>query len=127
MVKASAESALGAFTVLECTLAPGKSGPPLHRHRMTCETLQVLEGALTLRMGERTVTIGPGNLAFAPLGIAHAFSNAASKPVRFLVIMAPGGYDDYLLQLASLLAERGSPLPPEVAQELMERFDILLA
>lgn len=126
-VKASAESTMGAFTALECVLAPSRSGPPPHRHSQACETYQVLEGELTLLMGERTATIGPGNLAFVPLGVAHAFSNDASKPVRFLVVMAPGGYDDYLLQLASLLAERGSPLPPEVAQELMERFDILLA
>jgi quercetin dioxygenase-like cupin family protein len=124
MVKASSQSTLGAFTLLECTLAPGKSGPPLHRHRQTYETLQVLEGELTLRMGEREATIGPGNLAFVPLGVAHAFSNAASKPVRFLVIVAPGGYDDYLLQLANLLAERGAPLPLEVAQELAEQYDV---
>ena len=127
IVKASAESTLGAFTVLECTLAPGKSGPPLHRHLLACETYQVLEGELTLRMGKRTVIAGPGSLAFVPAGVAHAFSNQSDGTVRFLAIIAPGGYESYLQERAKLQAERGVPLLADVAQELAERYDIEMA
>ncbi|MBI4310148.1 MAG: cupin domain-containing protein [Chloroflexi bacterium] len=122
-VKASAESTLGAFTALEYTLAPGKSGPPLHLHRLVYEAFQVLEGELTLRMGGRTVTARPGALAFVPLGVAHAFSNQSGKPVRFLHITSPGGYDSYLRETAKLMAEHGA-LPPDVAAEIAERYDI---
>ncbi len=123
MLKAGGELTLGAFTVLECVMPPGSSGPARHLHRQTYEMFQVLEGELTLHIGERTVSAGPGYLAFVPLGVAHAFSNAGQSPVRFLHITSPGGYETYLRQLAQLQAEKGTPLPQDIAQELAERYD----
>ncbi len=123
-LKAGGELTVGAFTVLECSLPPGHNGITRHLHRQTYEVFQVLEGELMLHMGQRTVTAGPGYVALVPLGVAHAFSNATDKPVRFLNITSPGGYEGYLLQLAQLQAEKGTPLPPELAQELAERYDI---
>ncbi|MBI4201908.1 MAG: cupin domain-containing protein [Chloroflexi bacterium] len=127
LLKAGGELTAGMYTILECTLAPGKSGPPLHRHILTYEILQVLEGQLTVTMGGRTVTAGAGAMAFVPLGVAHTHANASNIPVRFLSITAPAGYDAYLQELAKLQAQHGAPLPGDIAQELMERFDILPA
>lgn len=124
VVKASSQDTLVAFTMLEYTLPPGPSAPPLHLHRLTYEVLHVLQGELTLRMGAQTQTVSAGSLAFVPLGVAHAFSNPSDAPVRFLCIMAPGGYEGYLQELARLQWERGALLPPEEAQELAERYDI---
>jgi mannose-6-phosphate isomerase-like protein (cupin superfamily) len=42
----------GAWSLLEPTVAPGFSGPPTHWHEVTQEAFYVLEGALTLQVGD---------------------------------------------------------------------------
>jgi mannose-6-phosphate isomerase-like protein (cupin superfamily) len=96
VIKVGAEGADGMLAVLETTVAPGFPGPVPHRHRQMLDSFWLLEGTLTLRLGERTVEAGPGSYAVAPPGAVHAFSNPGEAPVRMLNVMAPAGLEGYL-------------------------------
>jgi mannose-6-phosphate isomerase-like protein (cupin superfamily) len=47
----------GALGVLEYTAAPGFPGPPAHVHHRTVEGFYVLDGELTMLVGDETIAV----------------------------------------------------------------------
>ena len=70
------------------TLEPGKRACPAHYHMLEEEHLLVLEGALTLSLGERDYPMSQGDYVCFPAGqrVGHAISNHGDKPCRYLII-----------------------------------------
>ncbi len=123
--KTESEKTEGAWSLLELTVPPGFSGPPLHSHRETQEAFYVLEGALRLRVGDQTVKARPGAYAFIPTGVTHTYSNAEDKPARFLVLVSPGGFEKYFDELATLMQNEPSWPPSDMSKvsALMAKYD----
>ena len=44
----------------------------------------VLDGILTMRLGDETQQLGPGTFVCVPPGVVHTFANHGDRPVRFL-------------------------------------------
>lgn len=65
---------------------PGRTAFPHHYHCANEESLYVLEGAGTLRIGSDEVTVGPGDYATFPVGPAHSHQllNTGDTPLRYL-------------------------------------------
>jgi uncharacterized cupin superfamily protein len=65
---------------------PGRAAFPNHYHCANEESIYVLEGSGTLRIGPDQVAIGPGDYATFPTGPAHAhqLSNTGTTPLRYL-------------------------------------------
>jgi quercetin dioxygenase-like cupin family protein len=101
----------GAVSVMRNTASADFPGPPLHRHDFD-EAFYVLEGELTLQLGDELFTRGPGELAFAPRGTPHTFANLSGAPARFLLVCTPAGFERYFARLA---AEHDGVDPPEWA------------
>ncbi len=130
----------GAWSVFEVEVAPGFD-VGAHRHREAEEVFYLLDGELDLLALEpRTITSGgwqewesadglavvrggPGSFMFVPAGCPHAFTNPGSTPARMLFLVSPPGHEDYLRELAALLAEKGPPDQAMIA-ELRARHDI---
>lgn len=74
--------------VLVEELPPGKQSCPAHYHLHEEEHVWVLEGAVTLRLGERRYELRPGDYACFPAGQreGHCLINQSDKPCRYLVI-----------------------------------------
>ena len=70
------------------TLEPGKQACPAHYHMLEEEHLLILEGALTLRLGDRTWELSAGHYVCFPAGqkAAHALVNNGSAPCRYLLV-----------------------------------------
>ena len=124
--KAVSEHTDGALTVIEYTAPPHFTGPPPHTHQHTLEAFYVLEGELTLRIGDRTTKAEAGAFALARRGTVHAFSNPSDHPARFLILLSPGGMENYFHELPGLVGRHGYPLPPQLMAELGQRYDITL-
>ena len=73
------------------------------------EISYVLEGELTVQQGDRRDTAGVGGTIVKPRGVFHTFWNAGTTPVRFLEIIAPGGFAQYFRELAPLIKPGGLP------------------
>jgi len=74
---------------LGCTwveVPPGKTAFPRHFHCVNEEAMFVLSGTGTVRMGEATIPVGPGDWVSFPTGPDHAHQVVAgdSEPLRYL-------------------------------------------
>ena len=118
-IKAGGRDALGSFALVEQDLAPGFPGPVLHRHERMTDSFYVLEGELTVQLGETRTRAPAGSYALVPPGNAHTFAGGERERVRALNLMAPGGFERYLEQVAAL---GGPPDPAEMA-EIASRYD----
>ena len=119
---ANAEDTLGAIGLVEYTAPPRFPGPPPHFHEHTWDAYYVLEGRLDVRLGDERLELRPGDVAVAPPGTVHGFSNALDTPTRFLDIHAPGGFEGYFRELAA----EGMRDPVAIAQ-IGSRYDMILA
>ena len=102
-----------AVALVENAVPAGWAGTPLHHHAFD-EAFYVIDGELTLQVGDQVVTRGPGELAFAAGGVHHAVANPAARPARYLLVCTPGGFERYFAKLAAEAA--GVEAPPEVGK-----------
>lgn len=100
-IKAGADDAPGSVSLIEFELGPGAAGPPPHRHAGFTDSFYVLDGTLTVVLGEQRHEAGGGAYAVIPPGNVHTVSNLGDEPVRFLNVTAPGGLERYLRELAA--------------------------
>jgi uncharacterized cupin superfamily protein len=65
---------------------PGRTAFPNHYHCANEESVYVLEGVGTLRIGADVVQVGPGDYATFPVGPAHSHQliNSGDAPLRYL-------------------------------------------
>ena len=87
-VKAGGAETGHAFSQIE-TDDPRGSGPPVHLHHNEDETFYVLEGEVTVLVGEERIDLKAGDYIFGPRGIAHAYV-VRSERARMLVTASPG-------------------------------------
>ncbi len=62
-------------------------GPRLHRHPYD-ETWVVQEGNVTFQLGEDRYQAGPGDIAIAPAGVPHKFTNDGPGRSKLVCIHA---------------------------------------
>jgi mannose-6-phosphate isomerase-like protein (cupin superfamily) len=122
-VKASAADTGGQYTLVEIT-APAGLQAPLHVHYREDEGFYVLEGSVTIQVGDDTVELGPGQHAFGPRNIPHRFT-VGPDGAHMLWVLTPGGFEN-LIEEASVPAAAptvppASVLPPENADEIVRR------
>ena len=121
VLKATGETTGRSLFMAETTIAPGFPGPPLHTHQHLHDMFYVLEGVLTIRLGDATHEATAGSFVCVPPGIVHTFSNAGTAPVRFLNMNTPSGFEHYMRELGQA-AKRGA-LTPEVMGPIASRYD----
>jgi mannose-6-phosphate isomerase-like protein (cupin superfamily) len=124
-IKATGEDTDGSFYLGEVELEPGFAGPPPHIHERLHDMFYVLDGTLSMRVGESTVELQPGAFASVPPGVVHTFANHGERPVRFLNFNTPAGWENYMRQLAPLLAADAAD-PKEIAC-IASRYDFRIA
>ena len=117
-----AEEPGGGFSLIEHPISPRTLAAPLHRHSREDEYSFVLEGEVGIQIGDEIIYGGPGELVAKPRGIAHAFWNRTDEPARALEIIAPGGFEPYFDDMATLLAR--PDFNPGMLAELGARYGL---
>jgi len=113
----------GRSGLVQCTLAPGWSGPPQHIHREHDESFFILAGTVKFTSGRDELLATPGALVTAPIGDPHTFANADDQaPATLLCTVTPERYIGYLRELASLLPGPDGRLDPADILALMGRY-----
>jgi len=67
--------------------------------------LYVLDGTLTLRLGDETIELPGGSLFCVPPGMVHTFSNPGEAPFRFLKLQHARRLGAHMQDLAGALAK----------------------
>jgi quercetin dioxygenase-like cupin family protein len=88
----TSEQSGGSIYIFESAFAPG-DGNRLHVHRREDEIAYVLEGALEVRLTDRTAILEAGGVARLPKNLAHAIRNPLETRSRYLFLAVPGGLD----------------------------------
>jgi mannose-6-phosphate isomerase-like protein (cupin superfamily) len=122
-LKATSENTDGRFFLSESTIGPGFPGPPLHIHETLHDMFYVLEGTLSVQLGDETLEAKPGTFVCVPPGTPHTFSNRSEEPVRFLNFNVPGGFERYMRDLAAAMKERGGQLESAEIGAIAARYD----
>jgi mannose-6-phosphate isomerase-like protein (cupin superfamily) len=122
-VKASAADTAGQYTLVEITAPPGLEAP-LHVHYTEDEGFYVLEGNVTIVVGEETVVLAAGQHAFGPRDVPHKFT-VGPEGARMLWLLTPGGFES-LIEEVSVPAEAptvppASVVPPDNVAEIVRR------
>lgn len=106
---ATAEQTGGAFSLMHERLPRGAEPPP-HVHRREDEAFFVLDGAMTVRVGDQTFSASAGSFVFCPRDVPHVLT-VESAEVRMLTLCTPGGVEKLFVELGEPARER--TLPPD--------------
>ncbi len=105
---ATGEQTGGTFTLVD-EQAKRLESVPLQLHRDDMESFYVVEGEITLYIGDEPgVRAGPGSFAHLPGGTVHGF-RVASETARYLILTTPRHGEFYR---AITLPSRPGGLPP---------------
>jgi len=110
-VKASAADTADQYTLVEITAPPGLEAP-LHVHYTEDEGFYVLDGSVTIVVGDETVELASGEHAFGPRNVPHRFTVGADG-ARMIWVLTPGGFED-LIEDVSVAAETPTVPPPDI-------------
>jgi quercetin dioxygenase-like cupin family protein len=91
----------GAFGLVEHPVPPRTLAAPLHRHHREDEYSVVLEGTLTVQLGDQVYEAQSGDVIRKPRGQWHTFWNATDVPCRFLELITPPGFEQFFADLAA--------------------------
>src|SRR5262249_15132470 len=80
-----------------------------HVHSREEEGFYVLDGEITLFIGDQRLIASAGMFANMPVGTPHSFKNEGGKPAKMLISVAPAG-------LEKMFFEVGVPVPPAAPQ-----------
>jgi uncharacterized cupin superfamily protein len=76
-------------------LPPGRQANQAHYHLLEEEHVFVLEGTLTVYLGDKSFELSPGYYVCFPAGqkVGHAMVNRTAEPCRYLVFGNPQPHD----------------------------------
>lgn len=91
--------------------------PPPHVHHGEDESFYVLEGDVTITVGEDSFAAPAGSFVFCPRDVPHSFS-VDSERARLLVILTPGGFERFFEEMGEPAAWNDLPAPaaPDVGR-----------
>jgi quercetin dioxygenase-like cupin family protein len=122
-VKASGAETSNAFSQVVSD-DPRGSGPPLHLHHNEDETFYVLEGEVTVLVGEERVDLSAGDYLFAPREVAHAYI-VRSERARMLGTLCPAGLEQLIVSLG--VPVTGTEPPTDTVMPPMDEMVRLFA
>jgi mannose-6-phosphate isomerase-like protein (cupin superfamily) len=112
-IKVTAEQTGGLLSIVEIS-EPPNSAAPLHVHHREDEGFWILEGDVTLEVGDATIEAHAGDFALGPRGIPHRYT-VGDAGCRMLFIMTPGGIEEFIIETSEPATSR--TLPPPLEEE----------
>jgi quercetin dioxygenase-like cupin family protein len=103
---------------------PRGAAPPVHIHHDADETFYVLEGEVTIFVGDERFECTAGDFVLGPRGISHAFL-VKSERAEMLVTFSPAGIDGFFAEVAPPVIP-GAP-PPAPTMPDQDEFVRLMA
>jgi hypothetical protein len=82
----------------------------------------VLDGVMTVQVGDQLQEIAAGGLAWGARGTPHAFANRAREPLRIMITWIPGGAEGLFQDMQDYLEAVGGAPDPQVVAELQARY-----
>jgi quercetin dioxygenase-like cupin family protein len=107
--KATSEATEGRLWAKEL-LAPHGMAVPRHVHTHEDEAFYVLDGEVSMHIGDEVISASAGSFLWGPRTVPHAFC-IESETAKLLVISTPGGFDRFFLDTGTAAAAPTLPPP----------------
>ncbi|MBC8152161.1 MAG: cupin domain-containing protein [Bacteroidetes bacterium] len=95
----------GQFSCVEFAVAAKQMGPAPHLHKELDELMYVLEGTISVIVGEEVYHVQAGGWHLRPRGIVHTFWNATDKPAVGIDCYFQQPFEDYLEAVTRTIPE----------------------
>jgi quercetin dioxygenase-like cupin family protein len=112
----------GLLALGEVRLPPLTAGPTLHVHTNEDELFFVLDGVLTVQLGEQLHEVAAGGLAWGARGTPHTFANLAPEPLRVMILWIPGGVERLFDEMEAYVQTVSGTPDPEVVAAINARY-----
>ncbi len=110
-ITATAADTGGQLAIIEVTEAPGAEAP-LHVHHREDEGFWILEGEVTLHVGDETIEARAGDFAWGPRDIPHRYV-VGPGGCRMLFICTPAGFEGLVRDMSVPAGARTLPPPSD--------------
>ena len=108
--KADGDETQGGYSISEWWLEPHTQGPGAHSHAED-DIFYVIEGTMSILVGNRWIDAPKGSFVLAPGGVTHDFENRSSNRAGVLNFSIPGDFEKSMPEIAKWFAEN----PPKDA------------
>ena len=98
-------------------LAERGMATPVHRHSREDEAFYILDGQVSLYVGDDVVRAGAGDFLWAPRAVPHAFC-VESAQARLLVVATPAGFEQFFFDTGEPAAALTVPPPAAAPPDL---------
>ena len=104
VVKADGEETQGRYSISEWWLEPYTQGPGPHSHAED-DIFYVIEGIMSVLVGERWTHATKGTFVLIPGGVVHDFENRTGERAALLNFSVPGEFENEMPGIAAWFAE----------------------
>ena len=81
------------YSISEWWLEPNSSGPGAHQHDDQDQIFYVLEGTISMLVGDKWIDANRGTFIRIPRNTIHTFENRTDKKAGMLNFDIPGGFE----------------------------------
>ena len=110
--KADGDETAGRYSISEWWLEPNTQGPGAHSHEEEDCIFYVIEGTMSILIGERWIDAAQGSFVLVPGGVQHDFENRSTRRAGILNFSIPGDFEKGMPAIAKWFAEN----PPKDAR-----------
>jgi len=114
---ATGDDTNGKYALWEA-LVPSGGGPPPHVHSREEEGFYILEGEITLHVGDERIVVTAGMFANMPVGTPHSFKNESDKPAKMLISVAPAGLEEMFFEVGVPVVQGATTAAPPKKEEI---------
>jgi quercetin dioxygenase-like cupin family protein len=93
--KADGAETAGGYSISEWWLEPRTTGPGAHSHPED-DTFYVLDGTMSVRVGDHWIDAEQGSFVLVPAGVIHDFENRSSSKAGVLNFSSPGDFETHM-------------------------------
>ena len=104
---ADGEETGDAYSVSEWRLEPNSDGPGAHAHEANDEIFRIVEGTMSVLVGERWIDAPAGSTIIIPAGVTHDFANRTDAPAALFNVFIPGGFEKNMPEIVKWYEENG--------------------
>jgi mannose-6-phosphate isomerase-like protein (cupin superfamily) len=114
----------GLLAIGDAVMPPMSAGPSLHVHTHEDEASYVVDGVLTVVLGDERFEVPAGGIAWLPRGVPHTFANLGAEPVRVVGMVVPSGLEGMFAEQTEYFRSLEGPPDPDAIAEVGRRYGV---
>ncbi len=116
----------GADNISFCTeeMTPGRK-MRIHKHLNNDEVIFIHQGEGKLTLGERSIDVKTGDVAFIPRGTWHGLDNTGKDNLLMVFQYSPAGFEDYFIENGTLVGMPAQERTQEEYRMAQEKYGMV--